>query len=50
MANVFYRDFTPVANFKNAKRPNYSDCLQSLKSFLSNLSIFSADDLENLDK
>lgn len=50
MANVFYRDFTPVANFKNAKRPNYSECLQYFKSFLSNFSIFSAEDLENLDK
>lgn len=48
MANVFYKDYTPLANFKNANKPTLAECREYLVSFLHNFSIFKPDALEDL--
>jgi hypothetical protein len=49
MANVFYRDFTPSADFSKTNKPNYKECLEYFIQFLGNFSFFSMMDLQGLE-
>lgn len=49
MANLYFKDYTPVVHFKRAK-PTHQECLNYLALFLKNFAFIEESDLQNLGK
>ena len=50
MANVFFKDFTPIIDFNFKNRPTHQESITYFTKFLENFSFFQKDDLIELEK